>query len=307
MGRDVTNPGFQSRRDRAVEAMNRGHEAMHRNDRESLIAACSEYETAIADLRDLPLAENPGWANSLGAALMNRASLLHRIHGIERARETLAVFSEAMAVLSAIPVVSQPWAHRNLAGTLVNRANLLLDLEQPEAALKDAETALNLVSTGAATIRIDAEIAIKAQRTLCDALGQIIVQPGACQDTIADRASNVVDDALALVRLWKTQGETGFEEIGIRFFRFGAELYRKHQPQFLAEFVLENVSADSRDHDPFSREMRAIAWEELTQALRACDEPALYFTGDPKTERRLEIRTEIARTLERLSNRLLAG
>lgn len=307
MGRDVINSTLQTQRDRAVAAMNRGHESTQRNDRESLIEACSEYESAIDDLRDLPLSENPGWANSLGAALMNRAALLHRIHGTARAGETLGVFSEAIAVLSPIPVESQPWAHRNLAGTLVNRANLLLDLQQTDKALKDVESALKLVKPGAATIRIDAEIAIKAQRALCDALGQLIVGPDVCQDTIADRASTAVDDALALVRQWRIPGERSLDEIGIRFFRFGVELYRRHQPQFLSEFVLENVDVNNRDQDSFSRELRAIAWEPLTQALRDCDQPALHFTGDPQTERLLEIRAEIARTLERLSAQQLAG
>jgi hypothetical protein len=56
-----------------------------------------------------------------------------------------------------------------------------------------------------------------------------------------------------------------------------------------------------------SREIRAIAWEQLTQALRDCDEPAFHFAGNPKTERRLKTRAEIVHALERLSSRLLAG
>lgn len=301
MGRNVIAAEHQSHRNHAVAAMNRGHSAMGNDDSALLEIALAEYQLAIDELRNLPLADHPDWANSLGAALMNRGSLLHRTHGVERADDALEAFREAIAVLSVIPVGKQPWASRNLAGTRLNRANLLIDLRRHEEAREDAEAALQLVNEGAGENIVDAELALKARRALCDALGQLVVSPETDQDSIADQAGDVVDDALTLVRHWESRGVDRFRSIGIRLFIFGAELYRRHQPHFLAEFVFECVNPQSSVRSGFGRELIAIAREKLTLALRDHDAPGLHIAGDPATERRLQTRAEIALALERFS------
>ena len=295
-------------RDLGVAWMNRGHELMIQDHRVSLEASLAAYNEAITVLRQLPTTENAGWANSLGAALMNRGQLLHRLHGIEQATVALAAFDEAAALLqplvstSASPsalqsfsLSSSPWPRRNLTGTLLNRASLLLDLAQFSTAASTAREALALATPHERLDLIEADLALKLRRCLCDAIGRLIVEPGADQNTLATAASDLVDESLALIRHWASRHPNAFASLALRFFRYGTQLYRLHQPQFLAEFIQENLSADNP-------ELRAIALAAIDDAL--ADQPrdgAFLTIGDPASERRLEIWRELSTLRTRLA------
>lgn len=260
--------------------MNQGHELLVRGDDVSLRSALDAYTEAITLLRSLPLGENPGWANSLAAALMNRGQLLHRLHGVEQATVALLAFEEATVLLRPLAGVSEPWPRRNLTGTLLNRANLQLDLGQFIAAAEDARDALFLSMQHERTDPLDAELSLKARRALSDALGQLITQPGLAHDELAREASDVVDDALALIRLWHKRGATGLRELTLRFFHFGCQLYRFHQPHFLAEFIEENLQATDPD-------FRQVALGAIDAALQDHPHDREFLTiGDPVSERR---------------------
>lgn len=289
-----------SQRDLAVAWMNRGHALMLQGDPASLASALEAYNEAIARLRPLLRARadaDPSWINSLGAALMNRGHLLHRVHGTAQATVALESFDEAVAALrSLVPdsastvSPSSPWPRRNLAGTLLNRANLLLDLSRFDEALAAAREALEFAAPSERLDAVDADLALKARRALCDAIGRQIVAHGADQETLAAAASDLVDDALALARHWIAQGENAFQPLALRFFRYGTQLYRLHQPHFLAEFIQENLPATPG-------EFHAIAREAIDAAL--ADRPrdrAYLVLGDPASER--HVRT--SRELEKL-------
>lgn len=267
--------------------MVRGHELMQRDDSVSLEASLDAYAHAVALLRPQvapgrPV--DPAGANSLGAALMNRGQLLHRLHGIEQAAPALAAFDEAIETLANIPVVANPWPRRNLAGTLLNRANLLLDLARLADAAVAARAALALSLAHERTEVVDADLALKARRALCDAVGRLIVAPGADQEALAREASDLVDDAMALTRHWAGRGEAAFAALALRFFHYGTQLYRVHQPQFLAEFIRENLASDPA--------FRAIALVAIDTALT--ERPAGFLTvGDPASMRRLETWREL--------------
>ncbi len=276
--------------------MNRGHALLLRGAYTDLTAALDAYNEAVALLHDLPLAENPSWANSLGAALMNRGHLLHRVHGIAEATAALDAFTEAAFLLRSLsaPDVG-PWSRRNLAGTLLNRANLLLDLSrQPEAATS-AREAVELCRPHERIDLLDANLALKSRRALCDALGQLLVARDADQDVLAHEASDATDDALALIRHWVARGENVFRPLALRFFRYGAQLYRFHQPHFLAEFIEENLSAGDR-------EFRDIALDAIKATLADRPRHGDYLTvGDPGTERRLRAWRELDSLKQRLT------
>lgn len=273
-----TNNSPRDLRDRAVAWMNRGHELLLKGDDPNLAAALQAYTEAIALLRPLPLAENPAWANSLAAALMNRGQLLHRIHGVSQAALALAAFEEAETLLRALPADDNPWPRRNLAGTLVNRANLQLDLGQFAVASANANDALQLAAPAERREIVDADLSLKARRALGDALGYLLVTEGADQIALARQASDVADDALALVAHWTLAHPGAFRALALRFFRYGARLYRFHQPHFLAEFLRENLA-------PSDPEFRTVALEAIEGAL--ADSPAHYLVvGDPASERR---------------------
>jgi len=275
--------------------MNRGHELLLRGDEASLNAALDAYNEAIALFRTVPVAENPSWVNSLGAALMNRGQLLHRLHGVGQAALALAAFDEAAALLRLLAAVDNPWPRRNFTGTLVNRANLLLDLGQFAAAEQVAREALALALPHERAHLIDADLALKARRALGDALGRLLVASGANQDEIARQASDVVDDALALIRHWSAPAGTSFRLLAMRFFRYGAQLYRFHQPHFLAEFLEENLP-------PQDAEFHAIALETIDATLAEDQASGRIFTiGDLASERRRQTWQDLGALRTRLA------
>ncbi|HEX2860984.1 MAG TPA: hypothetical protein VHN79_05065, partial [Lacunisphaera sp.] len=277
-----------------VAWMNRGHELMLRHDEVSLEGALDSYNEAIALFRRLPLAENSSWANSCGAALMNRGQLLHRRHGVAQAALALAAFDEAAALLRPLPADDNPWPRRNLTGTLVNRANLLLDLAQPSDAAAASSDALILAAPHERADPVDADLALKARRVLGDALGHLLVAPGADQEALARQASDVVDDALALVRHWSARSPLPFRALALRFFRYGTQLYRLHQPHFLAEFIAENLP-------PSDPDFRGVALDGIDAALADGAAPGQFLTiGDPASERRRQAWADLSELRRRL-------
>jgi len=281
-------------RDLGVAWMNRGHALLLRGDPISLEASLAAYHEAIALLRQVPLAENPATANSLGAALMNRGHLLHRLHGVGQAAVALAAFADAMTILRDLPADENPWPRRNLVGTLVNRANLLLDLGQFPAATDAAHDALILAVPYEQDEIVDADLGLKSRRVLADALGQLLVAPGANQAALAREASDLVDDALALIRHWAARGETSFQPLAQRFFHYGTQLYRLHQPHFLAEFIQENIGLDDRA-------LRATALAAIDAALQDRPRDGEFLTiGDPASERRRQAWQELSTLRTRL-------
>lgn len=321
MGRDVTRSGTAPALDgtgaespaahpavsaadiyaRAIRAMNQGFALSVPGEAHTLFAAITCYALAAELLRSLPLVENPAWANGLGAALMNHGQLLHRVHGLARADEALRSFDEAIGVLRQVSLAALPWAARNLAGTHINRANLQLDRGGAAAiasARADALAALALVRGREREEPVAADLALKARRVHCDALGLLLGQTSELrqQDALASTAGDVVDDALALIRYWHGRSEAAFDELAVRFFRFGAELYRHHQPHFLSEFIEEYLDLVSTGGD----EMRLIAHRALHAALADGAKPGLHLLETKNSERALRARGEIAATLAQL-------
>lgn len=277
----ASTPALAVRRDLGVAWMNHGH-ALISADR--LPEAVAAYDRAIGLLRSLPVAENPAWTNSLGAAWMNHGQLLHRLHGTGQADAALASFDAATVLLRPLVHGDSPWPRRNLAGTQLNRANLLLDLARHGEAMIVAREAIALASPHERTETVDADLALKARRAACDALGRLIIAAEADQDALAAEASDLADDAFALIRHWRANGETSFQPLALRFFRFGTQLYRQHQPHFLAEFIRENLPlADAEFH--------SVARAAIDATLA---EHAFLVSGDPATERRLAIWRELA-------------
>lgn len=292
------SPASLRERDLAVAWMNRGHALVLQGGDPGLTAALEAYNEAVSRLRPLVAASaNPSWANSLGAALMNRGQLLHRLHGVAQATVALAAFDEAAGLLRPLVASTElrspdsdprpsPWPRRNLAGVLLNRANLLLDLGRLTEAHPGTAEALSLSLPHERADLVDADLALKTRRARCDALGRLIAEPGADQELLARETSDLVDDGLALARHWTKLGVAEPRELALRLFRFGTQLYRFHQPHFLAEFIRENLAIS----DP---EIRTIALEAIDATL--ADRPAEYLTvGDPASERRLETWRELA-------------
>jgi hypothetical protein len=69
--------------------------------------------------------------------------------------------------------------------------------------------------------------------------------PGNAAITLASEATDAIEDGLAIARSFEERGDPQLRPLAERLFRLGAQLYANHQPQFLAEFVLETTATPS--------------------------------------------------------------
>ncbi|MBP6506280.1 MAG: hypothetical protein KA257_01835 [Opitutaceae bacterium] len=235
----------QLRRDLGVAWMNRGNALQKQASPASLAEAVAAYDEAIAHLQKLPLLENSAYANSLGAAWLNRGHAFQQQDGASL-REAVLSHQTAIAILQKLPVAEDRSALINLAAAWMNLANALLALNAPKHAdaRVAAQASLALCARAESSDPVMADIALKARRALCDAIGHLLVAAGSDQaavGTLATEASDAIDHGLALVRHWEFHGIQTHRALANRLYRFGAQLYLIHQPHFLAEFLLESL------------------------------------------------------------------
>lgn len=289
-------PESVDRRALSIVCMNRASALRQIGDEASLHASLAAYDEAIALQRSLPVSEDPLVMNTLGAALMNRSQLLHRIFGPNKAEEALQANREAEALLRLLAAsTDHPAPLRNLTGTLVNRTHLYLHLGQFAPAAADAREALSLAAPAERTDPGAAGLSLLARRSLCDALGQLLGEPGNDPVAITTEASDAVDEGLAVARHWFAQGERAFDPLAAHLFLFGARLYCTRQPQFLAEFLLEHLEVCP---DP---QLIGIAREALTAALNNLQGPEPAIAGAPTSDKTLETARTLRAALAQLT------
>ncbi len=280
----------QHRRDLGVTWMNRGNALQKIGTPASLADAVAAYDEAIALLQKLPVAENPSYGNSLGAAWMNRGHALQQQDAAALPAAVLA-YQDAIAVLQKLPVAEYRNARINLAAAWMNLANALLLLTPPRAtdAHAAAKAALAVTGTLDSSDSIIADLALKARRVQCDALGHLLVAAGtdrAAIHLLADEAGEAADQGLALVRHWEFHGVKIFRPLAARLYRFGARLCLIHQPHFLAEFLLESLdparAPGALAGDP---ELHAFAAEFIPHALATLRATSLVGLAPTQAQR----------------------
>ena len=129
-----------------------------------------------------------------------------------------------------------------------------------EAALR----AIALVS-GLEEENVDAaEAGLKARHVLCQSLVERLSPAATSDRTVLDHvheATDAVDAGLELARRWERKGVTRFRSVAYDLFRFGARVYARYQPQFLEEFVLDNI-------DPARSSLDYVESAEMRSAVR---------------------------------------
>ena len=202
--------------------------------------AVGAYDCAIACLTPLAAAD-PAAANSVGAAWMNRGHARLLQGGPVALADALRSQDEAIARLQTLPLDQHP-AHRlNLAGAWINHAQILLTVRPPTAtvAQASASSAIDLLRALDRNLPPAAELSLKAHHTLCTAFAlRLQAEPNA--ETVS-AAGDAIDSAMSLVRYWEQQHAGAFRPLAVALYRFGAEFYFAHQPQFLGEFLLETL------------------------------------------------------------------
>lgn len=283
-------------RELAVAWMNRGN-ALQKHDRAADVrTAVPAYDRAIELLSHADPGRDATTANRLGAAWLNRG---HALLQLGDPTGAVASFEQALGWLSTLPVDREPVFRLNLAGAQANLAQALLDQGGPDhllAAHAAAGEALRLAAREETARAGFAEVGLKARRTLCEIVARWLVENRDPQReaTLLAAASDAADSGMALARRWEALDVPLFRPLATRLFRFGCAYYRRHQPQFLADFVLENLDpAHTSDACPGNREWRDIALETLAATRHELRTQHPLVDGDPASRRRLQALDDI--------------
>ena len=238
--------------------LNRADALMRLDGVPQIAEAVRSCDKGILVLRTLPLGEDARFPRRLALALHNRALFL-QAQGRPVA-DAVADLDEALAVLQsedASVIEDLPYL---LAVVWTNLAHALAVEGSPEAAVRAcaaASQAITLVSEAEGEAPGAAEVGLKARHALCRAFAQRLSAAQAGDTTTLDdvhEATDAVDEGLALVRRWEQRGVAAFRGTAVDLFRFGLRVYLAYQPQFLQEFLDENLdpaaSSDGYASDP---------------------------------------------------------
>lgn len=216
-------------------------------------AALASYDEGIAALRRIPLGENPLFPRRLALGLQNRGLALQA-----RGREGDADLAEA-SFGDALAVLDEEYAGRiedlaYLRGVMwLNLANLRAMRESDGAYASARDAAIRALESVSGLEEQDPNVAaagLQARHVLCRICAQGLSR--APDDEMPDdvhEATDAVDDGLELVRSWEQRGVPFFRPLAFDLFRFGARVYARYQPQFLDEFIADNMNAETSSPD----------------------------------------------------------
>lgn len=293
-------PDVEAQRVLGIVWMNRGnalqrlaadHAQQERNKDavEAVRHSIASYDEAVTLFSALPLEASHDYRNHLGAALLNRGHAFTTVSAFEPAAES---FAAAIAQLEQLPRTEDPSFKLNLAGALTNLAHTRFS--QHEQGQADSATVLQQAADAArraiaeiADVELAhvafAEMSLRARRNLAVTLGAQLVKAetmGHPTHDLSAETSDVIDEGLQLSRECEKRGATHLRMFATRLFRMGVQLYGMNQPQFIAEFILENVDPTNPEavftNDP---EMRAVADQALAQVLAHIQRPGVMVAG----------------------------
>ena len=254
--------------------LNRADALVRMNDVGPLAAALASYEEGIDVLRALPLADDARYPRRLAMAYQNRGLALQtRGHDGDAAAAATA-FADALAVLDHEQSAAIEDRDYIRAVVWLNLANALAsgaaDDDEPAAAhtaAQDAATrALGYVAGDEGTHPPAAEAGLRARHLLCRLCAHRLSQAtGGEMPEDVHQATDAVDDGLALVRSWEQRGGTWFRPLAFDLFRFGARVYAHYQPQFLEEFIEDNLESGAVVQPATSR-VRRWCWRHTRRA-----------------------------------------
>lgn len=250
--------------------LNRAEALMHLETPEKIQLALRSYDEALALLHDLPLQEDARFPKRLAIAHQNRGLALQSQKSSANA-EAKQEFLKAIKILEhehAAQIADRLYL---LAAVWMNLANAEL-AEASTQSEKRAEEAAHRAITLVADLETNdvhiAEVGMKARHILCNAIAKRLSQNTdrhARMPGDVHKATDAADTGLALARRWELDGVDRFRKIAHDLFRFGMRVYSRYQPQFLAEFVSENM-------DPAQSSLNYVESEEMRSAAREAHE-----------------------------------
>ncbi|QYM77821.1 hypothetical protein K0B96_10865 [Horticoccus luteus] len=281
-------------------AMNRGNALSKLASTADHAAALAAYDHAIALLSALPYAHDDRLRNHLGAAWLNRGHALRSAGDHADLAAALQSHRTAVEILTPLPLAACPDYPANLAGAWINLSDALAAADTPDcftSAFEAAQAALTIVAPLEADAPRFGELSLMARRAALVALaGHLVTAPEETHAPAVAAASDLIDSGLNLARRWHVLHAAAPAPLATRLFRFGAEFYCRHQPQFLAEFLHENLDAASGAPRAWttSVEWRDIGRAALARARDDLQRPRFLFAGDRDTERVLALDAALA-------------
>lgn len=254
--------------------LNRADALMRLGEATEISSALYAYDEALQLLRSLPLSDDPRFPRRLAIAHQNRGLALYA-RGSSGTPAAVEALTDAITVLEhdcAALIADRKYL---LAAAWMNLANARVSegaAESVPLAHDAALRAMALVEDSEQRDADAAEVGIKARHVLCQTLAyRLSLATETMQDDVHE-ATDAVDEGLALIRHWESLTVTRFRSLAYDLFRFGARVYEKYQPQFLHEFVLENIDQQrsSRDYVE-STEIRSAAREALGSSITQMD------------------------------------
>jgi hypothetical protein len=236
---------------------------------DQLAAALESYDEGIIVLRGLPLSDDPRFPRRLAMAHQNRGLALQACGGVAALAAT-AAFAGAIEVLEADYSALIHDRQYLLAVVWTNLANAHVSAPAMASESAPRDAALQAIALVAGWEQGDAdyaEVGLKARHALCRTIARRLSAPASGDAGMPEdvhEATDAVDEGLALVRAWEQKGVTAFRGVAHDLFRFGARVYARYQPQFLEEFIHDNLDPSSSSASYVeSVEVRAAAQEAL--------------------------------------------
>ena len=252
--------------------LNRADALVRFNDAGPLAAALESYQEAIEVLRPLPMREDPRYPRRLAMAFHNRGLALG-IRGLDGdAAFAAQAFADAITVLEHEDSAAIPDRDYLRAVVWLNVANLRAADTAPDAQGEAREAAARALAFVAGTEAEDPQAALSglhARHALCRLCAQSLTQAGDSAGMPDDvhEATDAVDEGLALVRSWEQRGVGAFRSVAFELFRFGSRVYARYQPQFLDEFIAENMDPALSSPDYVNDPDMRLAAQEAQQLM----------------------------------------
>ena len=205
---------------------------------------------------------------------------------------TFLVVILILYLVNLLPLEANVSYRINLAGAWLNRANALFaaDLEMARTSVR---TALGLITDAAPDHPAATEVALSARRTLLAIIGRELSTPRDDARRRLAEAGDLIDDGLALARMWETRRVSTFRPAAVQLFQAGAILYASHQPHFLADFLQENPS--------LARELPGVVQAMIARARRTSHERGLLADSADPLSRTFNTLAELSTLAQRLT------
>jgi tetratricopeptide (TPR) repeat protein len=287
--------------------MESGIALLTRGEPEGLQEAIRYFDEAIELRRQLPFAQVPGFRYGLAAGWINRGDALTRLGGPENLVEAVKSYTTAIELLQDPPVdddgtfmtrLGIAWLNRGIALEMQNIEPAAAEAVLSYRKAKDAaEQALPLLAENELKAVPAADAGLKARHVLCQAITGILrgtVRDTAIEPDLIDKITDTVEGALSLTQTWEDGGDPSFRPMATGFFHLGALVYERHQPHFLAEYLLDHLDPHCTGWPPaVSQTWLAIAEESLSRTRRELRISDFASLATPEGMRRVEILNEM--------------